>query len=133
MNHATAKITEHQKPDDELIEQLRQKIQNTKTIQDGFTAITALFESLDVTIERITLVRNGETSEATINENASGIRRDIKGQFHDTQLTVVCVNTITSNLNPILQSLVTLRQPPFKTGSPSHPLSKHSPNITNDW
>src|SRR6185503_17123259 len=99
MNHATATITEHQKPDDELIEQLRQMIQDTETLEDGFTTIKAVFESLEVTIESITLVRNGEISEVTINEIASGIRRDIKGQFEDTQLTVVCINSITTNLN----------------------------------
>lgn len=107
MNHATAKITEHNQSDDELIQRLRQEILNAATIQDGLTAINTLFESLEVTIERITLNRNGETSEATLNENASGIRREFKAQFEDTQLTVVCIKSITSNLNPILQSLVT--------------------------
>lgn len=106
MNHATAKIPEHHITD-ELIEQLRNDIQNSETIQDGLTAITTLFESLDITIERITLIRDGELSEATLNENASGIRREFKAQLHETQLAVVCVNTITSTLNPILQSLVT--------------------------
>ena len=107
MNHATAKIPDYDKTDDELIQQLCEQIQNTTTIEDGFTTIAALFESLDVTIERITLVHNGETSEVTINENASGVRRDIKGQCQNTQLTVVCINSITPNLNAILQSLVT--------------------------
>src|SRR5215218_5617149 len=107
MNPSTAKITAHEKPDAELIQEFCQNLQSCKTIDDAFITITALFESLDVTIERITLIRDGETSEATLNENASGIRREFKAQLHDTQLTVVCVNTITSTLNPILQSLVT--------------------------
>jgi len=106
MNYATAKTTEHHNTD-ELIEHLRQEIKNSTTIQDGLTAITTFLESLDVTIERIILVRNGQTSEATLNENASGIRREFKAHLQNTELTVVCINTITSTLNPILQTLVT--------------------------
>jgi len=126
MNHAIAKITEHYKTD-ELIEQLRQEIQNSNTPEDGLTAITTLFQSLDVTVERITLVRNGETSEATLNENASGIRREFKAQLQDTQLTVVCINTITSNLNPILQSLVTSATAAFEECITPQLQSPHTP------
>ena len=68
----------------------------------------------DVTIERITLIRNSETSEATLNKNASGIRREFKAQSKNTQLTVICINTITLNLNPILQSLVTCATAAFQ-------------------
>lgn len=113
MNHATAKITAHHDTD-QLIEQLRQEIHNSNTIEDGLAAITKLFESLSVTIERITLVRNSETSEATLNKNASGIRREFKAQSEDTQLTVICINNITLNLNPILQSLVTCATAAFQ-------------------
>jgi transcriptional regulator with PAS, ATPase and Fis domain len=125
MNHATATIIEHYETD-ELIEQLRNDIRDSETIQEGLTAITTLFESLDVTIERITLIRDGETSEATLNENASGIRREFKAQLHDTQLTVVCVNTITSTLNPILQSLVTSATSAFQDWTA---LQVHCPGI----
>lgn len=108
MNHATAKITEHAEPDNELIEQLRQEVHDAKTLDEGFTAIKAFFETLDVTIERISLVRNGETSEVTINENASGIRREFNAQSQNSKLTVICINSFTPDLNAPLQSLVTL-------------------------
>jgi len=108
MNHAIAKITEHPEPDNELIEQLRREVQNAKTVDEGFSAIKAFFETLDVTIERITLARNGETSGVTINENASGIRREFKAHSPNTELTVICINSFTPDLNAPLQSLVTL-------------------------
>src|SRR5215467_7367758 len=73
MNQATAKINGQEKPADDLIREFCQNLENCNSIEDGFTIITSLFESLDVTIERITLVRDGETSEVTLNENASGI------------------------------------------------------------
>jgi transcriptional regulator with PAS, ATPase and Fis domain len=107
MNPSTAKITAHEKPDAELIQEFCQNLQNCKTIDDAFITITSLFESLDVTIERITLLRDGETSEVTLNENASGIRREFKAQLQNTHLTIVCINNFTPNLNLILQSLVT--------------------------
>jgi len=37
-------------------------------------------------IERITLVRNTETSEVTLNQNASGVRRDMKRRSPASQL-----------------------------------------------
>src|SRR5215217_8417574 len=106
MNPATAKITAHEKSEDELIKEFCQNLQECKTIDDAFVTITSLFESLDVTIERITLLRDGETSEVTLNENASGIRREFKAQLQNTKLTIVCIS-IPPNLNSILQSLVT--------------------------
>jgi len=107
MNPSTAKITVHEKSDAELIQEFCQSLQNCKIIDDAFTTITSLFESLEVTIERITLFRDGETSEVILNENASGIRREFKSQLQNTHLTIVCINSFTPNLNSLLQSLVT--------------------------
>jgi len=106
MNPATAKITAHEKPEDELIKEFCQNLQDCKTVDDAFVTITSLFDSLDVPIERITLVRDSETSEVTLNENASGIRREFKAQLQKTNLTIVCIS-IPPNLNSLLQSLVT--------------------------
>jgi len=106
MNPATAKITAHEKPEDELIKEFCQNLRECKTIDDAFVTITSLFDSLDVPIERITLVRDSETSEVTLNENASGIRREFKAQLQKTNLTIVCIS-IPPNLNSLLQSLVT--------------------------
>ena len=60
MNPATAKITAHEKPEDELIKEFCQNLQDCKTIDDAFVTITSLFDSLDVPIERITkMLRRG--------------------------------------------------------------------------
>ena len=48
MNPATAKITAHEKPEDELIKEFCQNLQDCKTIDDAFVTITSLFDSLDV-------------------------------------------------------------------------------------
>src|SRR5215217_1813186 len=129
MNPATAKITAHEKSEDELIKEFCQNLQECKTIDDAFVTITSLFDSLDVPIERITLVRDSETSEVTLNENASGIRREFKAQLQKTNLTIVCIS-IPPNLNSLLQSLVTsatatlqdwISQP---VASPSAPTSR---------
>ena len=129
MNPATAKITAHEKPEDELIKEFCQNLQDCKTIDDAFVTITSLFDSLDVPIERITLARDSETSEVTLNENASGIRREFKARLQKTNLTIVCIS-IPPNLNSLLQSLVTsatatlqdwISQP---VASPSAPTSR---------
>jgi transcriptional regulator with PAS, ATPase and Fis domain len=138
MNPSTAKITAHEKPDAELIQEFCQNIQSCKTIDDAFITITSLFESLDVTIERITLLRDGDTSEVTLNENASGIRREFKAQLQNTHLTIVCINTFTPNLNSILQSLVTsataafqnlISQPPQSPTAPPSRMIGDSPRM----
>jgi transcriptional regulator with PAS, ATPase and Fis domain len=123
---ATAKINGHEKPADDLIRELCQDLENCNSIEDSFTIITSLFESLDVTIERITLVRDGETSEVTLNENASGIRREFNAQLQNTHLTIICINSITPNLNSILQSLVTSATATFQNWI-SHPNESPKP------
>jgi len=129
MNPATAKITAHEKPEDELIKEFCQNLQECKTIDDAFVTITSLFDSLDVPIERITLVRDSETSEVTLNENASGIRREFKAQLQKTNLTIVGIS-IPPNLNSLLQSLVTSATATFQdwisrpVASPSAPTSR---------
>jgi transcriptional regulator with PAS, ATPase and Fis domain len=129
MNPATAKITAHEKPEDELIKEFCQNLQDCKTIDDAFVTITSLFDSLDVPIERITLVRDSETSEVTLNENASGIRREFKAQLQKTNLTIVCIS-IPPNLNSLLQSLVTSATATFQdwisqpVASPNAPTSR---------
>lgn len=90
------------------IEQLSEGIQNSVTINEGFAELASAFATLSVTVERITLVRNDETIESTLNENISGVRRNIKGQIEGVVLTISCVNPITPNANASLQSLVTL-------------------------
>lgn len=127
MNPSTAKITVHEKPDAELIQEFCQNLQDCKTIDDAFITITSLFESLDVTIERITLLRDGETSEVTLNENASGIRREFKAQLQNTHLTIVCINSFTPNLNSILQSLVTSATATFQNLISQPPQFPHVP------
>ncbi len=138
MNPSTAKITVQEKPDAELIREFCQNLQNCKTIDDAFITITSLFESLDVTIERITLLRDSETSEVTLNENASGIRREFKAQLQNTHLTIVCINSFTPNLNSILQSLVTsatatlqnlISQPPQSPNVPPSRIIGDSPRM----
>jgi transcriptional regulator with PAS, ATPase and Fis domain len=124
MNPATAKITAHEKPENELIKEFCQNLQDCKAIDDAFVTITSLFDSLDVPIERITLVRDSETSEVTLNENASGIRREFKAQLQKTNLTIVCIS-IPPNLNSLLQSLVTSATATFQDWI-SHPVA--SPN-----
>ena len=126
MNQATAKVNGQEKPADDLIREFCQNLENCNSIEDSFTIITSLFESLDVTIERITLVRDGETSEVTLNENASGIRRQFKAQLQNTDLTIICINSITPNLNSILQSLVTSATATFQDWI-SHPNESPKP------
>ena len=53
MNQATAKVNGQEKPADDLIREFCQNLENCNSIEDRFTIITSLFESLDVTIERI--------------------------------------------------------------------------------
>jgi transcriptional regulator with PAS, ATPase and Fis domain len=127
MNPSTAKITVHEKSDAELIQEFCQNLQKCKTIDDAFTTITSLFESLDVTIERITLFRDGETSEVILNENASGIRREFKSQLQNTHLTIVCINSFTPNLNSLLQSLVTSATATFQNLISPAPQFPHVP------
>ena len=90
------------------IEDLSQRIQNSATVEDGFAELASACATLSVTIERITLVRGDQTTETKLNENVSGVRRDIKGQIDEVTLTVSCINPITPNANADLQSLVTL-------------------------
>jgi len=91
-----------------LMEELSQRVQAATTMDEGFKEIASAFTTLNVTIERITLVRNNETSEVTLNQNASGVRRDIEAQFAGLTITVTCINPMTPNVNASLQSLVTM-------------------------
>ncbi|MGH9932174.1 MAG: sigma 54-interacting transcriptional regulator [Pyrinomonadaceae bacterium] len=91
-----------------LMEELSQRVQAATTMDEGFKEIASAFTTLNVTIERITLVRNNETSEVTINQNASGVRRDIEAQIAGLTITVTCINPMTPNVNASLQSLVTM-------------------------
>jgi transcriptional regulator with PAS, ATPase and Fis domain len=70
--------------------------------------LASAFAALSVTVDRITLVRDDETIETTLNQNISDVRSNIKGQITGITLTVSCTNPITSNANARLQSLVTL-------------------------
>ncbi len=91
-----------------LMEELSQRVQAAITMDEGFKEIAYAFTTLNVTIERITLVRNNETSEVTLNQNASGVRRDIEAQVAGVTITVTCINPMTPNVNASLQSLVTM-------------------------
>ena len=91
-----------------LMEELSQRVQAATTMDEGFKEIASAFTTLNVTIERITLVRNDETSEVTLNQNASGVRRDIEAQVAGLTITVTCINPMTPNVNASLQSLVTM-------------------------
>jgi transcriptional regulator with PAS, ATPase and Fis domain len=90
------------------MEELSQRVQAAITMDEGFKEIASAFTTLNVTIERITLVRNNETSEVTLNQNASGVRRDIEAQVAGLTITVTCINPMTPNVNASLQSLVTM-------------------------
>ncbi len=91
-----------------LMEELRQRVQAATTMDEGFKEIASAFTTLNVTIERITLARNNEKSEVTLNQNASGVRRDIEAQVAGLTITVTCINPMTPNVNASLQSLVTM-------------------------
>ena len=91
-----------------LMEDLSQRVQAATTMDEGFKEIASAFTTLNVTIERITLVRNNETSEVALNQNASGVRRDIEAQVAGLTITVTCINPMTPNVNASLQSLVTM-------------------------
>jgi len=91
-----------------LMEELSQRVQAATTMDEGFKEIASAFTTLNVTIERITLVRNNETSEVTLNQNASGVRRDIEAQVASLTITVTCINPMTPKVNASLQSLVTM-------------------------
>ena len=91
-----------------LMEDLSQRVQAATTMDEGFKEIASAFTTLNVTIERITLVRNNETSVVTLNQNASGVRRDIEAQVAGLTITVTCINPMTPNVNASLQSLVTM-------------------------
>ena len=99
MNSAAA---EHQELPSDL---LCDRVANTKSTNEGFAAIVSVFTELDVTIERLTLVQGDQTLNLALNENVSGVRRDIRGQIANTTLTITCINPI-SNLHTILQSIV---------------------------
>jgi len=90
------------------MEEISQRVQAATTMDEGFKEIASAFTTLNVTIERITLVRNNETSEVTLNQNASGVRRDIEAQVAGLTITVTCINPMTPNVNASLQSLVTM-------------------------
>jgi transcriptional regulator with PAS, ATPase and Fis domain len=91
-----------------LMEDLSQRVQAATTMDEGFKEIASAFTTLNVTIERITLVRNNERSEIALNQNASGVRRDIEAQVAGLTITVTCINPMTPNVNASLQSLVTM-------------------------
>lgn len=91
-----------------LMQELSQRVQSATSIDEGFAELTAAFSALDVTIERITLIQPDHTCEVTLNENASGVRRDIEGKIANITLTVTCINPMTPNTNASLQTLVTL-------------------------
>jgi transcriptional regulator with PAS, ATPase and Fis domain len=91
-----------------LMEEISQRVQVATTMDEGFKEIASAFTTLNVTIERITLVRNNETSEVALNQNASGVRRNIEAQVAGLTITVTCINPMTPNVNASLQSLVTM-------------------------
>lgn len=99
MNSAAA---EHQELTSEA---LCDRVANSKSTEEGFATIVSVFTELNVTIERITLVQGDQTLNLALNENASGVRREIKAQIANTNLTVTCINPI-SSLYTVLQSIV---------------------------
>ena len=93
---------------DRLIQQLSEQIEQTTTLHNGFREIASAFSTLDVTVERITMIRNNQQFDFPINQNASGIRRNIEAQNDEITITVVCTTPMTPDTNASLQALVTL-------------------------
>jgi transcriptional regulator with PAS, ATPase and Fis domain len=103
MNAGAAEYQSFPLPTDALCD----RVERTKTVDEGFAAIASAFTELNVTIEQITLLRGDQPTNLILNINASGVRRDIKCQVANTILTVTCINP-TSSLHAALQSIVTV-------------------------
>ena len=91
-----------------LKEELSEKIEQSTTLNDGFHQIASAFSTFNVTVERITMIRNDQTFDFPVNQHASGIRRKLEGQAKDLTITVICTTTMTPDTNACLQALVTL-------------------------
>jgi two-component system response regulator PilR (NtrC family) len=94
--------------DDVLIQQLSERIQRATTINHGFREIASAFSALDVTAERIIMIRNNQRFDFPINENASGIRRNVEAKTNELTITVACTTAMTPDTNAALQTLVAL-------------------------
>ena len=93
---------------DALIPQLSERIQRATTIYNGFCEIASAFSTLGVLVERITMIRDEQQFDFPINENASGVRRDIEATTNQVTITVACTAAMTPATNAALQALVTL-------------------------
>lgn len=93
---------------DALIPQLSERIQRATTLYSGFCEIASAFSTLEVVIERITMIRDDQQFDFPINENASGVRRNIEATTNQVTIAVACTTAMTPGTNAALQALVTL-------------------------
>ena len=93
---------------DDLIPQLSERIQRATTLYNGFCEIASAFSTLGVVVERITMIRDHQQFDFPINENASGVRRNIEATTNQVTITVACTTAMTPGTNAALQALVTL-------------------------
>ena len=106
---ATSNLTDTLAPNnDALIPQFLETIQRATTLDNGLREIASAFSTLGVVVERITMVRNDEQFDFPINENASGVRRNIEATTNQVTITVACTTAMTPDTNAALQALVTL-------------------------
>ena len=93
---------------DALIPQLAERIQRATTLDNGLHEIASAFSTLGVIVERITTIRNGQQFQFPINENASGVRRNIEATTDQVTITVTCTSAMTPETNAAAQSLLSL-------------------------
>lgn len=106
---ATSNLTDTLAPNnDALIPQFLETIQRATTLDNGLREIASAFSTLGVVVERITMIRNDEQFDFPINENASGVRRNIEATTNQVTITVACTTAMTPDTNAALQALVTL-------------------------
>src|ERR1051325_832358 len=80
---------------DALIPQLAERIQQATTLDNGLREIASAFSTLDTIVERITLIRNGQQFSLLINENASGVRRNIEANTDQVTIAVSYTSALT--------------------------------------
>ena len=93
---------------DALIPQLAERIQRATTLDNGLREIASAFSTLGVIVERITAIRNGQQFQFPVNENASGVRRNIEATSDQVTITVTCTSVMTPETNAAAQSLLSL-------------------------
>ncbi len=93
---------------DTLIPQLSERIQQATTLDNGLREIASAFATLGVVVERITMTRDDQQFNFPINENASGVRRNIEAKTNQVTITVSCTTAMMPETNAALQALVTL-------------------------